>query len=110
MKRSLLALGAVLLLLAAACGDTGVAEDNVPFVPGTSATTGTPATGAPTTGEPTSGAPTTSAPAAPTVDERPPPPSDYPAIEVIDLAGGNVNLASLAPSQNPVLLWFWAPH
>lgn len=25
-------------------------------------------------------------------------------------AGAKVNLASLAPSQRPVLLWMWAPH
>lgn len=25
-------------------------------------------------------------------------------------AGGKVNLASLAPSPEPLLVWFWAPH
>lgn len=33
-----------------------------------------------------------------------------PAIEVTDLAGGSVRLADLAPSEKPILVWFWAPH
>ena len=33
-----------------------------------------------------------------------------PAIEVTDLEGGTVRLADLAPSEKPILVWFWAPH
>lgn len=36
--------------------------------------------------------------------------SVLPAVQVKDVAGGDVNLASLVPSQKPILLWAWAPH
>ena len=35
--------------------------------------------------------------------------SILPDVTVDDVAGGTVNLASLAPSPRPLLLWFWAP-
>lgn len=35
--------------------------------------------------------------------------SILPDLTVDNVAGGTVNLASLAPSPHPVLLWFWAP-
>lgn len=38
------------------------------------------------------------------------PDSDYPDIVVNDLSGGDVNLRELVLEDNPVLLWFWAPH
>lgn len=37
-------------------------------------------------------------------------PSDLPDVTVVDLAGGEFRLASLAPSDRPIVLWFWAPH
>ncbi|MDH3754469.1 MAG: hypothetical protein OEU32_11420 [Acidimicrobiia bacterium] len=38
-------------------------------------------------------------------------PSDLPDVDVIDLATGDtVNLTSFAPSDRPIVLWFWAPH
>lgn len=37
--------------------------------------------------------------------------SDLPAIELINVVSGEqTNLASLVPSDRPLLLWFWAPH
>ena len=36
--------------------------------------------------------------------------SVLPDIVVDDVGGGKVNLASLAPSAEPILLWMWAPH
>ena len=36
--------------------------------------------------------------------------SVLPDIVVDDVGGGTVNLASLAPSAEPILLWMWAPH
>ena len=36
--------------------------------------------------------------------------SVLPDIVVDDVGGGRVNLASLAPSAEPILLWMWAPH
>ena len=34
-----------------------------------------------------------------------------PAVDVIDVkTSGEVSLPSLAPSDKPILLWFWAPH
>lgn len=46
--------------------------------------------------------PTTAAPA-------PSGESVLPDLAVDDVAGGTVNLSSLAPAPRPVLLWFWAP-
>lgn len=37
--------------------------------------------------------------------------NDLPAVTVLDVAGGGpVNLRSLAPAPQPLLVWFWAPH
>ncbi len=37
--------------------------------------------------------------------------SVLPDVDVVDLATGEtVNLASFAPADRPILLWFWAPH
>jgi thiol-disulfide isomerase/thioredoxin len=36
--------------------------------------------------------------------------SVLPSVQVKDVAGGEVDLASLVPSERPILLWAWAPH
>jgi thiol-disulfide isomerase/thioredoxin len=36
--------------------------------------------------------------------------SVLPSVQVKDVAGGDVDLADLVPSEQPVLLWAWAPH
>ena len=36
--------------------------------------------------------------------------SVLPSVQVKDVAGGEVDLAELVPSQTPILLWAWAPH
>lgn len=36
--------------------------------------------------------------------------SVLPPVQVKDVAGGEVDLAGLVPSQKPILLWAWAPH
>jgi thiol-disulfide isomerase/thioredoxin len=36
--------------------------------------------------------------------------SVLPSVQVKDVAGGDVDLASLVPSEKPILLWAWAPH
>lgn len=33
-----------------------------------------------------------------------------PDVRVKDLAGGEVTVSALAPSERPLLVWFWAPH
>lgn len=33
-----------------------------------------------------------------------------PDVTVDDLAGGTVQVSSLAPAERPTLVWFWAPH
>lgn len=38
------------------------------------------------------------------------PDARLPDVRVTDLAGGDVSLAELAPSDRPLLVWFWAPH
>ncbi|MCY3910572.1 MAG: hypothetical protein OXF99_03610 [bacterium] len=58
-------------------------------------------------------APATQAPAPEPATESaaPVPASDLPSVELVDIAtGANVNLASFAPSDRPLVLWFWAPH
>lgn len=36
--------------------------------------------------------------------------SVLPEVQVKDVAGGEVDLAALVPSEQPILLWAWAPH
>jgi thiol-disulfide isomerase/thioredoxin len=36
--------------------------------------------------------------------------SVLPSVQVKDVAGGEVDLAGLVPSERPILLWAWAPH
>jgi hypothetical protein len=79
-------------LALAACG--GPATSGPQAVPGTT-TLPLPAAVVVTT-------PTASAP-APTGR------SILPDLAVDDVAGGTLNLTSLAPAPRPVLLWFWAP-
>ena len=93
--RRLIVLIAPLALVAAACGDSGATGTTMETLDSSSSETHAPAATTPTEQE---------EPAAPL------PESDYPDVVVADLAGGEVNLRELALEQNPVLLWFWAPH
>lgn len=36
--------------------------------------------------------------------------SVLPSVQVKDVAGGDVDLAAIVPSERPILLWAWAPH
>lgn len=37
--------------------------------------------------------------------------NQLPDVDVIDVASGDeINLAGFAPSDKPIVLWFWAPH
>ncbi len=92
--RHLVALFA-LALVAAACGDGGASVTTLETLDASTSETLTPSTQADNEQQ---------GPAAPL------PESDYPDVVVADLAGGEVNLKELALEQNPVLLWFWAPH
>ncbi len=85
-----------LALVAAACGDAGEGTaTTLQTLDSSSSETMPPATSAAT---PQQG------------PEEPLPESDYPDVVVADLAGGDFHLKELALEQNPVLLWFWAPH
>ena len=106
----------VIALVAAACG--GGASSNE-FRPQTTADSGTDSTlesldsGASGEPMPETTTSTTSTSVQDTTDSTEPvivPDSDFPDIVVTDLAGGEVNLRELALEENPVLLWFWAPH
>lgn len=91
-----LAFAACLALGAAACADSSDSPEAAP-------------TGAPVSTE----APATQAPAPePTTETAAPAPtSDLPSVELVDVAtGATVNLASFAPADQPLVLWFWAPH
>ncbi|MCY3632993.1 MAG: hypothetical protein OXH29_10030 [bacterium] len=58
-------------------------------------------------------APATQAPAPEPTTEgaAPAPTSDLPSVDLIDVSTGDiVNLASFAPSDRHLVLWFWAPH
>lgn len=55
-------------------------------------------------------APATDPPAATARPSPAPAGSDLPAVDVVELASGaTVALASIAPSERPTLVWFWAP-
>lgn len=91
----LLAPIAAMLLVVTACGDSGATGSTLATLDsGSSETLASPAVTAPATQGP----------------EAPLPESDYPDVVVTDLAGGDFHLKELALEQNPVLLWFWAPH
>ncbi|MGQ0743859.1 MAG: hypothetical protein ACT4OS_05910 [Acidimicrobiales bacterium] len=52
-----------------------------------------------------------SAPQPPSPSSARPDNSILPGIEVDDVgAGSRVNLATFAPADKPLLVWFWAPH
>ncbi len=85
-----------LALVAAACGDSGATGTTLQTLDSSASETMPP----PTTGTAQQQGP-----------ESPLPASDYPDVVVADLlAGGDFHLKELALEQNPVLLWFWAPH
>ncbi|MYJ31703.1 MAG: hypothetical protein F4067_03760 [Acidimicrobiia bacterium] len=95
-KTKVLAMAFCLALGAAACGDS----------------VDSPATG-PTEAPAPAEAPATQAPAPEPATESaaPAPESDLPSVELVDIAtGATVNLASFAPADRPLVLWFWAPH
>lgn len=123
MSRLAIALSALALVVAACAGEstaTTIAgsegEANAPTSPadGGLETRGsiTEAEVPPTTDAPTD-APPAQEPEAPVTSaaEEPTPPSDLPDVPLIDLAtGAEFSVASLVPSDTPILLWFWAPH
>ena len=97
LKIRVLALAACLALGTAACADSGDGPEAAP-------------TGAPVS---TEAPPATLAPAPEMATETaaPAPASDLPSVELVDVAtGATVNLASFAPADLPLVLWFWAPH
>lgn len=72
-----------------------------------------PTTDAPTDAPPATEGPSAQGPDAPVTSaaEEPTPPSDLPDVPLIDLAtGAEFSVATLVPSDTPILLWFWAPH
>ena len=92
----ILAIAVCLALSAAACGDSSDSPDTAPAE--APAPTEAPTTQAPAP-EP---APETAAPA---------PASDLPSVDLVNVAtGATVNLAGFAPADQPLVLWFWAPH
>ena len=97
----IVAFGAALALVVTACSGGDSNPETAPTeapAPAESAGTQAPATQAP-------------APAPDTESAAPAPESDLPSVELVDVAiGANVNLASFAPSDRPLVLWFWAPH
>lgn len=105
MHRRLILLIAV-VLLAAACGS---GESSVTLESpdaGSSATTSPDSTST----TPPADDDTTTTPPADSQTPAEVPESDYPDVVVADLAGGDFHLKELALEQEPVLLWFWAPH
>ena len=96
MKRrfKVLALAVALVLSATACGS----GDNNPESSSPAQTQAPALTAAPAQTQ----APESTAPA---------PTSDLPSVEMVNVTNGaTVNLASFAPSDRPIVLWFWAPH
>ena len=117
------ALGLSVALVGTACGSGGdttstagvpaldeVATD--PTTPPAQEPTAVPDTAADATEAPAATAPPTAteAPAEEAAAE-PAGENQLPDVDVVDLATGqNVNLASFAPADRPIVLWFWAPH
>lgn len=108
MLRAVTALGAVALL--AGCGE-GRTSAPASAAPSSSAqSSAAPAAGGATVGSapaataaPANGNNATSAPSKAT--------SALPQVEVFDVGDGSrLDLASLAPSDRPILLWMWAPY
>jgi len=96
----ILTVAIALALGAAACGGGDDSPAGSPSVPTEAAA-------------PTQAPAPTEAPAAETAPESaaPAPASDLPSVEMVDVATGTtVNLASFAPAEQPLVLWFWAPH
>ncbi len=95
-KIRVLAIAVCLALSAAACGDSSDSPETAPIESPTSTEASATQESA------TEPAPESAAPA---------PASDLPSVEVVDVAtGATVNLASFAPADKPLVLWFWAPH
>ena len=97
-------------LFAASCASSAEQVISAPRVP--AASDAGAATGTTTPGTATS-APSPNAASgdsqAPT--RAPEGPNEIPQVTVLDVATGDeVALASLAPSDRPILLWMWAPH
>lgn len=94
MRLKILAVAACLAMVAVACGG---GDDS----PAESSPASTPAP-APTQEPAIESAPEGAAPA---------PASDLPSVDLVNVdTGATVNLASFAPSDRPLVLWFWAPH
>lgn len=82
-----LVLAGAIVLLAAACGDSG--DDAA----------------APSGPDPADGQAQPAGPAAPGAD------GPLPAVDVVDVASGaTVSLTDFNTGQRPLLVWFWAPH
>lgn len=95
-KIRVLAIVIFLALGAAACGDSRDSGETAPTeVP---LPTGVTATQVPASGQPTE-------------STAPTPASDLPSVDLVNVdTGATVNLAGFAPSDQPLVLWFWAPH
>ena len=95
-KIKVLAIAACLALTAVACGDS----------------TDGPETAPPEAPPPTEAPPAQAPAPEPTAETTAPAPaSDLPSVDLVDVGtGATVNLASFAPADQPLVLWFWAPH
>jgi hypothetical protein len=93
-------------LFAASCASSAEQVIGAPSVP--AASDSGPAGATTTPGS------ATSAPSSNTASgdsQAPQGPNEIPQVTVLDVATGDeVALASLAPSDRPILLWMWAPH
>ncbi|MDH3398668.1 MAG: hypothetical protein OEM94_01525 [Acidimicrobiia bacterium] len=116
MQRFIVILGAFAIAAAACASETSSTASESTDAPGAVAPVLedkgpiTSAEDVPPAKEPTA----TSAPAgeeSPDAATATPVASDLPSVEVIDLADDTTfNVASLVPSDRPIVLWFWAPH
>ena len=114
----LLAVIAGFVLVVAACSSpaaistTAGAQTEAPVDPPDS--TSEPAAGDPAPTASPSGAepgPETSEPQEPEDSAEPAGQNELPDVRLVDLGtGADVTLASFAPADTPIVLWFWAPH
>lgn len=112
-RRSLAALATAAGLTLGACGGAATTQTVATPTTQTVPTPTTQGTGPTTTAPAATATPAATAVPSDAATPTPAPAVDtaFPAIDVVEVtSGAPVNLSTLAGSDRPTLVWFWAPH